>query len=303
MSNFSVTILGTNSSVPANNRALSSQVVYINNNLYIIDCGEGTQNQLSKYKIKRNKVRAVFISHCHGDHLYGLPGLLSSYTHFEREEKLYIFGPIGIKLYLDTIFKISHVHLTYPIEIVECDTETHGMIYEDDSCCVYNFSLVHRIPSQGFIFTEKIDPFRIDPLKIKLFNLTVNQIKTIKKGQSIIINGEKLDHKILCHPPHIPKKYVYASDTSPLSIYPDLILNTNTLYHEATYLHDLKNLAIERGHSTAFHAAKFAQKIHAKKLLLGHFSSRYKDSSLIEKEAIEIFENSIACMDGVNYIV
>jgi ribonuclease Z len=303
MSNFSVTILGTNSSIPTETRALSSQIVHIDKNMYMIDCGEGTQLQLSKFKIKRNKIKSIFISHFHGDHLYGLPGLLTSYTHFERKDKLQIFGPIGLKKYIETVFEISQVHLSYAIEIIECDTNVHSLVYEDEACKVYNFPLKHRIPTQGFVFIEKINSSKLDSDKIRLYSLTIDQIKQIKLGEFIEVDGKKMNHTFFFHLPEYPKKYIYASDTAPLHDYPDILNNPDLLYHESTYLHELESLAISRGHSTAVHAAMFANEINAKKLILGHYSSRYKDINVLKNEARLIKPSTYLAVEGQNYIV
>jgi ribonuclease Z len=304
MSQFSVTILGINSSLPAFGRSLSSQIINIGNELYMVDCGEGTQVQLSRYRIKRNKIKAIFISHFHGDHLYGLPGLLSSYTHFERKESLKIFGPVGLKKYLETIFEISQVHLGFPLEIVENEIPDNALqLYEDDTCQVFGFPLQHRMPTQGYVFIEKTDHFKIDIEKIKHYKLSNTQIQCIKKGNPIEIEGQEIDAFFFCLPRQNSRKYVYASDTSPLEEYPAIIENADLLYHEATYLHDLAKVAYERGHSTSIQAANFAKKIEAKQLIIGHFSSRYKDVSMLELEAKIVFDKVVAGVEGKTYMI
>ena len=303
MSQFSVTILGSNSSIPTKERGLTSQIIDIANQLYMIDCGEGTQLQLTRFNIKRNKINAVFISHLHGDHLYGLPGFITSYAQLDRKKSLKIYGPTGIRRYLDTIFEVSEVFLSYPLEVYECDVTTAGMIYEDPFCSVSNFTLSHRIPAQGFIFKEKTDPYKIDVEKLKFHRLSVDQIKNIKAGKSIEREGLVYSPEYFCKPPTNPRKFVFASDTTPLDEFPDEIMHADVLYHEATYLHDLEKLALERGHSTSVHAALFANKIEAKKLIIGHFSSRYRDLSSFHTEAGEIFTPVELAKDGKTYIL
>ncbi len=304
MSQFSVTILGINSSLPAFGRSLSSQIINIGNELYMVDCGEGTQVQLSRYRIKRNKIKAIFISHFHGDHFYGLPGLLSSYTNFERTEPLKIIGPTGLRKYLETIFEISQVHLGYPLEIIENEIPDNVLlVHEDNACQVFGFPLQHRMPTQGYIFIEKTDHFKIDVEKIKQYKLSNSQIQCIKKGKPIEIGDQKIEASKFCLPINPSRKYVYASDTSPLDKYPKIIQKADLLYHEATYLHDLEKVAFERGHSTSIHAANFAKKIEAKRLILGHFSSRYKDVAMLEKEAKTVFDKVMAGVEGETYLI
>jgi ribonuclease Z len=300
---FEVTILGSNSSVPANGQMLSSQVLDLGPSAYLFDCGEGTQIQLSKFAIKRNKIRAIFISHFHGDHLYGLPGLLTSYTHFERKDGVTIVGPKGIREYLETIFRISEVHLSFEVQIIETDTNSTGLIYEDNQVFVSQFPLKHRVPTQGFVFLEKINHTNLDPQKIEDHKLTVAQIKELKNDKSIEIDGVLRPSSYFLLPSKSPRKYVYCSDTSPLSEYFDMMLETDLLYHEATYLDDMKHLAHSRGHSTISDAVEFAQKIKAKKLIVGHFSSRYKTLEEFTKLAEKAKIPTVVAHDGLKIVV
>ena len=176
-------------------------------------------------------------------------------------------------------------------------------LYEDDQCQVFAFPLIHRIPTQGYIFVEKTLENKLDPEKIKLHQLPVDQIKQIKKGLPIQLLDTTYEFSYFCLPKKVAKKYVYASDTSPLSTFHSLMEDADLLYHEATYLHELENVALERGHSTTIHAANFAKIIRTKKLIIGHFSSRYKDLKLLEEEARTVFPNSHAGIEGQNYLI
>lgn len=296
---FDLTILGSNSSYPFNGRMCTSQIVRADQNLYMIDCGEGTQLQLSKFGVSRNKIKAIFISHFHGDHLYGLPGVLTSYMHFERRDPLLVIGPVGLKKYLSTVFEVSQVYLQFELTIIETNWETSGLIYEDQKVIVYNFPLTHRIPTQGFVFISKENERNIIPEKIKEFSLTHLQLKKIKLGETVITqSGRALSPHDVCYPPTPSRKYVFVSDTSPLEHFPQIVMNADLFYHEATYLKNLESLAISRGHSTSVHAARAAQEVCAKKLILGHFSSRYLVLDDFLEESKPIFENSNLALDG-----
>lgn len=299
-SKFEVTILGCNSSHPTLDRMLTSQLLNINGSSYLIDCGEGTQTQMSKFKVKRNNIKAVFISHFHGDHLYGLPGFITSFLHFSRTKPLLVFGPEGLKRYLDTVFEISHVHLDFELIIIETDVNKSSIIYSDELIEVHNFALSHRIPTQGFYFKEKLNEYQIKNEAIPKYNLNFEEIRTLKSGKDIKRNDEiTITVDETCLPPPIPRSYAFMSDTSPLDKIPTCLVDVGVLYHETTYLHDLAEISIERGHSTTLQAANFAKKINCRTLIVGHYSSRYSEIKLFEAECRPIFENTIAAYDGM----
>jgi len=270
----------------------------------MIDCGEGTQIQLSKYGIQRNKIKAIFLSHFHGDHLYGLPGVITSYMHFGRKEPLHIFGPVGLKKYIEAIFEVSNVYLQFELILIETIWDVPGLIYEDQQLQVFNFPLDHRIPTQGFIFKTKEPHRNIITENIQKFGLTHEEIKELKCGNTIIkSDGKKVTPDDVCHPPKPICTYVFASDTKPISNFPELAYGCNLLYHEATYLADLETLAIERGHSTSTHAATAAKSLQAKKLILGHYSSRYDDLGPFLTESKLVFENTFLAIDGETHAI
>jgi len=303
-SKFEVTILGCNSSQPTLDRMLTSQVVDIDGSCYLIDCGEGTQIQMTKYRVKRNNIRAVFISHFHGDHLYGLPGFITSFLHFSRIKPLLVFGPVGIKKYLDTIFEISQVHLDFELNVIETDVDKSSMIYSDDKVEVHNFTLSHRIPTQGFIFKEKISEFQIKSDSIAKYQLTFEDIRTLKSGKNIS-KGDGINITVVdtCYPINTPRSYAFMSDTSPLNEIPACLEEVEVLYHETTYLNDLSYLSEERGHSTTIQAAEFAKRVQCKKLIVGHYSSRYGDIKVFEEECRSVFTNTAAAFDGMKVTV
>ncbi|MCB0647141.1 MAG: ribonuclease Z [Saprospiraceae bacterium] len=296
-----LTILGSNSSIPNFNRMCTSHIFQVENSLYMIDCGEGTQLQLTKFGISRNKIKAIFISHFHGDHLYGLPGLLTSYMHFSRTEPLLIVGPKGLKKWLDCTFEISQAYFDFEIEILETDTKVGTEVYKDDKVRVETFELFHRIPTQGYVFTELEKELKIRKEKISEYQLSVDEIIKLKRGETIDREEISIKPEDACFPKERPGKYVFMSDTIPLESIPESCMDANLLYHEATYLHDMKEKAIERGHSTSIHAALTAQKANARQLILGHFSSRYLETDPFLAEAKTVFDNTFLAEDGQFY--
>ena len=267
----------------------------------MIDCGEGTQLQLSRFGISRNKIKAIFISHFHGDHLYGLPGLLTSYMHFSRQEPLTIVGPIGLKKWLDVTFEISKIHIVFDLKIIETDTSTSAIVFEDQWITAHNFELHHRIPTQGYVLIEKEKDRNILKEKIDEYNLGVQEILELKHGNEVLVKGKLISPDMACAPKMKPVKYVFMSDTTPLNEIPEIAYQPDLLYHEATYLHEMADKAIERGHSTSIHAAETAVKIGAQKLVIGHFSNRYTDLSDFEREAKQVFEHTQLAEDGKSF--
>ena len=303
MSQFSVQILGSNSSTPSFGRFLSSQLITVDNHSYIVDCGEGTQFQMVKYRARRNRIKAIFISHLHGDHIYGLPGVLSSFMHFNRVEPIKIIGPSGIKEYLETIFRLSAVHLNFEIEIHEINESTDlQMVFEDYRVKVYCFPMRHRISSFAFLFEEKINKHNLDPKILEKFELSYEEIIKLKKGEDIITSsGAKITVKEACLPKPKPRKYAYMSDTVYVPENARYIKGINLLYHEATYLDELQKEASERMHSTSKQAAEMARNAKVDKLLIGHYSSRYADLTPFITESREIFENSHLAIEGFTF--
>lgn len=300
---FYIQTLGSSSALPVPGRGVSSQVVTYNDKHYLIDCGEGTQTQMMRFKAKMHRIEAIFISHLHGDHTLGLPGLLSSFSLEGREKALKIHAPAAIKTYLETVFELTSSYLSYPIEIIPLeDFQVGQVIFHTDTLSVSLLPLKHRIYCRGFLFTEINKKPKFDFYKAKALDIPNNYFHLLKLGNNITLeDGQHILAEQVLNPPDLPKSFAYCSDTA---YYPELvphIQGVNLLYHEATFANDQKVRAKETAHSTAEQAATIAQAAQVKGLLLGHFSARYKDLSVLLNEARAIFPNTLLANDGEVY--
>jgi len=299
---FQIQLLGTNSALPLYGRNTSSQYLQFGKHHFLIDCGEGTQHQLQRYQVKRNLISHIFISHLHGDHVYGLPGLLGSYAHFSRSSSLTIYGPSPIKKMLSTIFEASESRFSFPIYIIELDHKkaVHLNIYQTTQ--ITAFPLKHRIPTIGYRFDYVPQERNIKKEVIKQYELTIEQIKRIKAGEDLIIReGKVIKNKDLTFSKYGAKSYAYCSDTVYDEDIIPYITNVNLLYHETTYLSDLEKEAKERMHSTLGQAIKISQKAQAKKLITGHYSSRYYNLEEFEAVAEKSSQDVSIGSDGNIY--
>ncbi|MCL4149531.1 UNVERIFIED_CONTAM: hypothetical protein GTU68_004419 [Idotea baltica] len=276
---LSLTILGCHSATPRANAFPTSQYLEINNRHFLIDCGEGTQRQMRKYKVGFTKINHIFISHLHGDHFYGLVGLLSTYGILGREKELHIYGPKGIKKVTLLNLKISQSHAKFPMIFHELSSRESELIFEDDKVSVRTIPLKHRVYTNGYLFTEKENP-----LKLHIDN--INNYDEIDRAGEIIPNSE------LTLPPKKALSFAFCSDTVYKPNIIPIIKNADLLYHEATFLADKQELAKKTKHATSKEAAQIAKDANVDKLIVGHYSGRYKDISLFKKEAQEIFENT-----------
>jgi ribonuclease Z len=296
---FDLQILGSSSAVPIKEKALSAQILNANDKLYLIDCGEGTQFQLQKFRISHSKIDHIFISHLHGDHIYGLSGLLNTMNLNSRTKKLNIFSPVGLQEMIDKIFAISEAVMNFEINYYEVNTYAVEKIFENSDIEVISFPLDHRIPTVGYKFIEKGKLRNIDPDVISKYKLNYNQIRAAKYGNDIeFSDGTIIKNKELTLPPRKLRSYAYCSDTR---YNPDLVnyvRNSDLIFHEATYLDDMKDKARERFHSTATEAAMIAKMANVGKLVLGHFSSRYYSIEKFRKEAQQYFCNVELAEDG-----
>jgi ribonuclease Z len=299
-----VTILGSNAAVPAYGRFMTAQLLNFNENLFLIDCAEGTQIRLQQLKIKSAKINHIFISHLHGDHIFGLPGLILSLSLNNRSNPLYIYSPPGLKKIIDCFLEISSSHLSYEVFFIETNTEIYEMIYEDEFITVHTIPLVHRIPVQGFLFKEKKHQRKIIKEKIAEFNIPITELSAIKKGADWISqSGETILNHVLTTDPPPQRSYAFCTDTEfKINICPYLE-HVSLLYHEATYDNTLKDLAKITGHSTSGQAAEIALQSKANKLLIGHFSSRYSDLNILLGEARKTFENTFLALDGTVFTI
>lgn len=291
---LSLTILGCHSATPRVNAYPTSQYLEINNSHFLIDCGEGTQRQMRKYKVGFSKINHIFISHLHGDHFYGLVGLLSTYGILSREKELHIYGPKGIKEVTLLQLKISQSHAKYPMIFHELKSKESQLIFEDDKVSVRTIPLNHRVYTNGYLFTEKEKPRKLHMENIRNYNeIDRADYLNIKAGKDVILStGEIVPNAELTLPPKKSLSFAFCSDTSYKPDIIPIIKNSDLLYHEATFLADREDLAIKTKHATSKQAAQIAKDAEVGQLIIGHYSGRYKDISLFQKEAKEIFENT-----------
>jgi len=301
MVEFAVTIIGSGSAVPMYGRHPSAQVVQHGESFFMIDCGEGTQLLLREAGIKPFRIQAILISHLHGDHVFGLPGLLSTYSHLGRKEPLVIYGPKGIQDFLSNIMHHSELKIRYPLEIVELETTGVKKIFETADLEVSTFPLRHRIKCQGYLFREKKERVRFNKQTLITLNLSPDQIKSVLQGEDIFVQGVLIPHDDICLPPLPPLSYAYCSDTAYSPSLASWLKSVTVLYHEATFLNDLEALAKDTGHSTAHEAAQIALDAEAGCLMLGHYSSRYKTLDDLLAEAKATFPNTILSVEGKQF--
>lgn len=258
---------------------------------FLIDCGEGTQVQLRKAKTKFSKIDHIFISHLHGDHCFGLPGLVASFRLLGREKPLHIFGPKGIKKMLETIFELSEVHRGFEIIYHELESENSELIFENKRVEVYTIPLDHRIYCNGYLFKEKKKDRHLNMAEIsKYAEIEVVDYQNLKNGKDFILSdGYILKNEKLTTDPDESITYAFCSDTRYKEDIIPLIKDIDLLYHEATFLHELKEMAEHTGHTTAKEAAEIALQANVGKLILGHFSNRYDDHTVFTDEARVIF--------------
>jgi len=291
---ITLTILGCHSATPRINAFPTSQYLEINNSHFLIDCGEGTQRQMRKYKVGFSKINHIFISHLHGDHFYGLVGLLATFGILNREKELHIYGPKGIKEVTLLQLKTSQSHANFKIIFHELVSKKSELIYEDEKVSVKTIPLNHRVYTNGYLFTEKEKSRKLHTENIRNYKeIDKADYLNIKAGKDIILSsGEVISNSELTIPPSKPLSFAFCSDTSYKPDIISIIENTDLLYHEATFLSDRKDLAKKTKHSTTKQAAKIAKEANVNQLVLGHYSGRYKDISLFKKEAQEVFKNT-----------
>ncbi|MFI3303695.1 MAG: ribonuclease Z [Rikenellaceae bacterium] len=299
---FSVTILGSSSAKPTVGRHPSSQVVNLCEQYYLVDAGEGCQRQMFRYGINPLKIRAVFISHLHGDHIYGLFPLLSTLGLYGRKTSLTIYAPSPFGAILESHLKFFDNQLSYPVEWVEVDTRRNKMIFENRTLEVWSVPLKHRVPTSGYLFREKDPPLNVDKFKIEKYALSVAQITAAKRGEDVTLStGEVIENRELTYTPRRGRAYAYLSDTSFSERAARMCEGVNLLYHEATYQASEGEIAAKRGHSTSVEAVQAAQIAGAERVILGHFSARYKDLNGLLTEAREQFAESYLAEEGTKF--
>lgn len=301
---FNVTILGSSSAKPTATRHPSAQVVNVHEQHYLVDAGEGTQRQMARTGINPLKLRAVFISHLHGDHVFGLFPLLSTLGLYGRRTPLRIYAPRPFGDMLEAHLRLFDRDLPYTPEWVEVDTTKNSMIFENDTVEVWSLPLRHRVPTAGYLFRQKRPRLNIRKFCIERYGLSIAQIAAAKRGEDIVLDsGETLRNTDLTYLPYQPAAYAYCSDTNYSARLAGMVEGVDLLYHEATYAADARRIAKERGHSTTADAATVAAKASAKRLIIGHFSSRYKDLQPLLEEARAIFPATDIAREGETFTI
>ncbi|WP_317898149.1 ribonuclease Z [Aurantibacillus circumpalustris] len=296
---FELLILGSSSASPTSDRNPSAQLLNISERYFLIDCGEATQIQLRRYKAKMQAIDHIFISHLHGDHFFGLPGLLSSMHLLGRKQELTIYCPKELKTIIDTINLAAQTHLSYEIKWMFTNNDGKNLIYEDAKVEVYSFPLKHRIYCTGFLFKEKPLARKIDKYRLEKLNISLADIHALKIGMDVVnLDGELVKNSDATLDPPESRAYAYCSDTIFDKELVKHIRGVDVLYHESTFLDDNLERAKKTYHTTASQAATIAKMADVKQLLLGHFSARYRDLSGFLKEAKPEFENCVLATDG-----
>ena len=301
---IAVTILGNSSAKPTATGHPSAQVVNVNEQYFLVDAGEGVQRQMARRGISALKLRAVFLSHLHGDHMYGLFPLLSTLGLYGRRTPLRIYAPRPFGEMLECFLRLCETNLPYTPEWVEVDTTKHQIIFENDSTEVWSLPLRHRIPTAGYLCRQKEPALNVKKYAIERYGLTVGQIVQAKRGEDVVLDsGEVLSNDAITYRPYGALSYAYCSDTNYSARLARMVEGVDVLYHEATYAADMRKTAKERGHSTTEDAAKVAKMAGAGRLLIGHFSSRYKDLSLLLDEAREVFPATDIAAEGETFLI
>jgi ribonuclease Z len=299
MQNFELTILGCSSATPTSTRNPTAQLLNIAERFFLIDCGEGTQMQLRRFKIKFQRINHIFISHLHGDHYLGLLGLLSSMHLLGRNTVLHLYCPAELQEILEVQYKHSETRLNYAIVYHHHKYMNDEILFEDDKVEVRAIVLNHRIPCSGFLFREKQVPGNISKEMIGKYELTVEEILHLKNGSDLTLENGVLvpNHEIITKKIK-PRSYAFCSDT----IYDEKLIpyikDVDLLYHESTFMHEMLDRARQTFHTTALQAGMIATKANVKKLMIGHYSARYKDIGPLLTEAKSIFENTIPAIEG-----
>ena len=300
MDDFDVTILGCSSAMPTKKHFASSQIVRKKGSLYMVDCAEGTQIQFFRMDFHPSRLNHIFISHTHGDHCLGLIGLLSTLSLSHRTADINIYAPEEFESMLFSQIEYFIPHVSFKVVFHALDSDEGKTIMDDGNIYVNAFPLEHRVPCYGFLFCEKEKGNKINKNSIERYNIPIEAMAGIKAGKDFVCSdGKVIPNSELTIPALPPRKYAYCSDTKPALRLTETLQGVNLLYHDSTYIDADSELATDTGHSTACQAASFAKQCGAKKLILGHFSSRYKDESIILDEALKVFPDSVLANEGL----
>lgn len=296
---FEIYIAGSNSAIAMHGRHPTSQAIQVRNNWFLVDCGEGAQVRLICSGAKAFRVDHIFISHLHGDHYYGLIGLLTTYHLLKRSAPLTIFAPALLKEIIALQLQASSTRLNYELNFVETQADHLRKIYENPSVEVYSFPLQHKIPTTGFLFREKHGERQLNPDALRDIELEKKYYRLLKQGVDVEdSSGNIVKSEAVTFPPKPARSYAFCSDTVYDPALADILRDVDLLYHEATFLHADRDRALETRHSTALEAAQLAKSANAKRLLLGHFSSRYMNLDPLLDEARSVFPNADLAIEG-----
>ncbi|MBD0332499.1 MAG: ribonuclease Z [Chitinophagaceae bacterium] len=297
---LSVTILGNNSAVPAFNRHPTSQIVTHDGTNYLVDCGEGTQIQMIKYRIRRGKISRAFISHLHGDHYFGLVGLITTFGLLNHKQELHVYGPEPLQQIIEMQLKVAETHLPYPLHFHTFTENT--VLVDDDKIRIKCFKTNHRIQCFGFSFEEKMSKRKLLIDRVRRYDIPVSFYSSLQLGLDYITpKGDLIKNDEVTAAPEKGKRYAFCADTKYDESIIEHIYGADMIYHETTYLDNLREQAEQRFHCTSKQAALIAKKAMVNKLLIGHFSSKYNSLDSFADEAKEIFPNTELAMEGVTY--
>lgn len=298
--NFELNILGCGSAKPTTRHQPTSQILNVRGKFFMIDCGEGVQTQMQKMGLSMMNIGHIFISHNHGDHVFGLPGLVGTMDLLGRTAELHVHGPLQVGDFIDFLLKTFYTDIGYKLIFHPVDVHQHTLVYEDRSITVYSIPLQHRLPTCGYLFKEKPGLPHIRREMIDAFNIPVSQINNIKAGASWTTeDGTIIPHERLTTPAKPPRSYAYCSDTVYLPELKDILHGVTLLYHEATYMHERALRAEQTRHTTALQAAMLARDAKVEQLCVGHFSASLKDENALLHEAQSVFPGTILANEGL----
>ena len=297
--NFDVTILGNSSASPTKNRFPTAHILNVRGQFFLIDCGEGTQMQIMRNNINFARINHIFITHLHGDHIFGLYGLLSTFNLENRRNELHIYGFSQLEYILNDFLKYFGSDFKYEITFHAVDVHHQQLIYEDKNMTVETIPLKHRVPCCGYLFKEKAPKLNIHKKMIEQYNLSLTEVVKIKNGCDLMLeDGKIIANKNLTYLPYAPRSYAFCSDTKYYEKIIDIVKNVDLLYHEATFANEHLQTAKKTGHSTTLQAAEIAKQANAKKLIIGHFSSRYKNLDILLNEARSVFPETFLATEN-----
>lgn len=297
---FELNILGCGSAKPTTRHQPTSQILNVRGKFFMIDCGEGVQTQMQKMGLSMMNIGHIFISHNHGDHVFGLPGLIGTMDLLGRTSELHVHGPLQVGDFIDYLLKTFYTDIGYNVIFHPVDVHQHALVYEDRSITVHSIPLQHRLPTSGYLFREKPGLPHIRREMIDAFNIPISQINNIKAGASWTTeDGTIIPHERLTTPANPPRSYAYCSDTVYLPHLKDILNGVTLLYHEATYMHERAPRAEQTRHSTALQAAMQARDAKVEQLCIGHFSASLKDENSLLLEAQSVFPNTILANEGL----